>query len=172
MAQPGETARVDIGGTGRPIVGRVVAPDGAAGAIDVTLGFHQIRPKVERPANLLAGLALALARSASPQVRAGSQAAPGSMSLQVEPDGSFRAEDVPAGRYELSIQVHAPVADDQCGFGELIGTAARAFDVPAMPCGRSEEPQDLGTVEPTFDTRLAVGDEAPAFEATTLEGEP
>lgn len=76
----------------------------------------------------------------------------------------------PAGHHELSIQVHAPVAGEQCGFGERIGTATRTFDVPEMPGGRSDEPLDLGPVEPTLATRLAVGDAAPAFEAKTLDG--
>ena len=49
----GQTARVDIGGTGRPVVGRVVAAGGAK--VDWAYGFHGLRaaqPKLDSPRSL------------------------------------------------------------------------------------------------------------------------
>ncbi len=79
---------------------------------------------------------------------------------------------MPAGAYVLSIQVHAPVPGDQCGFGELIGTASQEFTVPEMPGGRSDEPLEIGSIELKMATRLQVGAAAPAFEVKTIDDKP
>jgi peroxiredoxin/uncharacterized GH25 family protein len=173
----GRTARAEVGGTGRPVVGRVVVPDGAPGDINLTLGFQQVRPRLKQPTPP-EGLGQEQKVewykrwTESDEGRAFRREQSRSYLARIAPDGSFRAEDVPAGAYVVSIQVHAPVPGDQCGFGELIGTATQEFTVPEMPGGRSDEPWEIGSIELKMATRLQVGAAAPAFEVKTVDGGP
>jgi RNA polymerase sigma factor (sigma-70 family) len=144
---PGATARVDIGGTGRPVIGKVTAPAGLAGPIDWTFSNNSLIPKVTP-------IQAALVRSGltkAPRVAAGGA------TVKLEADGSFRVEDVEAGSYDLIIMVNEPPKDPfGVGIGrEVIATARREVVVPAMPGGRSDEPLDLGSFPVT-----AVKDEA------------
>jgi hypothetical protein len=64
-----------------------------------------------------------------------------------EEDGSFRVEDVPAGKYMLSVQLFKPADDGQRrNFGQPQANLTYAFSVPEIPGGRSDEALDLGTV--------------------------
>ena len=47
--QPGETLQVNLGGTGRPVIGRVVLPKGSNAQIDWTYGHCQFHNEPERP---------------------------------------------------------------------------------------------------------------------------
>jgi RNA polymerase sigma factor (sigma-70 family) len=137
---PGATARVDVGGTGRPVIGKVEAPAGLAGPIDWTFSNNTLIPK-ETPLQVLirSGLKKAL-RGPS-----------GGCTVKLEADGSFRAEDVDAGTYDLLIMVSEPPKDPfGVGIGrEVIATARREVVVPAMPGGHSDEPLDLGSIQVT-----------------------
>ncbi len=74
---PGATAKLIIGGTGRPVVGRLSVPKELAGQHEWTFRLVDFRP--DRPRG---------------RVYAG----------KLAPDGSFRIEDVEAGTYDLLIQ--------------------------------------------------------------------
>ncbi len=138
---PGATARVDVGGTGRPVVGKVKAPAGLAGPIDWTFSSNNLIPKVPPiPAALiLSGL------------RKAPRLAGGGYTVKLEADGSFRVEDVEAGTYDFLIVVNEPPSDPfKVGLGqEVLATARLEVVVPAMPGGRSDDPLDLGTVPVT-----------------------
>ncbi len=77
--------------------------------------------------------------------------------FKVEPDGSFRIDDVAAGAYQLSLAINRRPSDpDQGPLGaETIATARREVTVPAMPGGRSDEPLDLGTIRATLEPAAA-----------------
>ena len=68
--------------------------------------------------------------------------------FNVGPDGSFRVEDVPAGKYQVSTRVPQPPSGNHPKY-KLLGAAKHAFEVAEMPGGRSDEPLDLGAVELT-----------------------
>jgi thiol-disulfide isomerase/thioredoxin len=175
--EAGRTSRVEIGGTGRLVVGRVIAPAGTAAPLDSTLGMHHIRPKLKQPTppeGLSQDQKAQWFRQwlTTEEGREFQQAQRRSYAVKVESDGSFRVEDVPAGTYLLSIQVNAPVPGDRGGFGELLGSAAKEFTVPEMPGGRSDDPLDIGSLELTLVGRLQVGDAAPSFEVKTVDGKP
>jgi hypothetical protein len=88
-----------------------------------------------------------------------------------EPDGSFRADDVPPGTYELKIKVTKPDPNNRYngfnGSENELGSLTREVVVPA-----GDEPFDLGTL-----TMAMKGDGggkklAPVnFAATTLDGQ-
>jgi hypothetical protein len=54
-------------------------------------------------------------------------------------DGSFRVDDVPAGKYLLRLAGGFP----EGGYGSI---AVRSFEMPPIPSGESNEPLDLGTI--------------------------
>jgi hypothetical protein len=122
IVKAGETAKVQIGGTGRPVVGRLVLP----GGIPDDWYIFEAR----------------LSTESQPGRGDGS----GHFGIVPKADGSFRIEDVEPGKYTLSFtfsttsgaQPYQPVA-----------SATRTVAVPQMPGGRSDEPLDLGEIAVT-----------------------
>jgi peroxiredoxin len=152
----GETTKVTIGGTGRPIVGKIVAPADYKEPINWAYGHNYLSLKVPK-------FPLLFFKKAQQKQRR-------NYAVKIEHDGTFRVEDVPAGKYELRISVHEPPVGNQCGFGELIGLVTHEFEVPEMPGGRSDEPLDIGNLELEIKKLLRVGDVAPLFEVKMLDG--
>jgi thiol-disulfide isomerase/thioredoxin len=171
----GQTARVDIGGTGRPVVGRVIAPGGAK--VDWSVGFHSLRPaqpKLDIPKDLSPEQKARWYEewSHTPEGKAYQERSQRNYCVKVEGDGSFRVDDVPAGEYDLNIAVNEPLPGNQCGIGgDLLGSVTHKVNVPEMPGGRSDEPLDVGTLELAMARRIKVGDTAPGFQVATLGGE-
>jgi len=119
----GETTRIQIGGTGRPVIGRIVIPEIIRNLFDwqYTYGILRISSPINPPYKIIG--------------------------LEFDKDGSFRTEDVPTGEYCLSMQVYGPPPNTRRVRGEMIGVLSRVFTVPEMPGGRSDEPLDLGALE-------------------------
>jgi hypothetical protein len=149
----GETHRVAIGGTGRPVVGRFLLPEGATDVPSLNFGHFSIALKVDEP-QLPEELKNAspeeqqkwwTAYAATPEYQE-LQAKRRWYSFMVEPDGRFRAEDIPAGEYQLSAQFMPPPTPNR-GYGEIIAAANRTFTIDELPGGRSDEPLDLGKIE-------------------------
>ncbi len=118
----GQTTHIQIGGTGRPVIGKVVIPDQIKDKFDWQYATYDLSiNSPENPYKLL--------------------------SLMFEEDGSFRVEDVPAGNYHLYVRAYEVSAERQARPEEQIGVLSRDFTVGEMPNGRSDEPLDLGTLE-------------------------
>jgi peroxiredoxin/uncharacterized GH25 family protein len=172
--KPGATAHLDVGGTGRPVVGRVTAPGGEK--VDWAYGFNGLRAampdlKVPRDATPQQRAERVKAWEASPEGKAYAERSRTNYTVKVEPDGSFRVDDVPAGTYDLSITVNEPPVGNQCGIGgDQLGSVRHTFTVPEMPGGRGDDPLDVGTLELTMAKRVKVGDPAPDFKSETLDG--
>jgi hypothetical protein len=132
----GETIFLDLGGTGRPVVGKLVPPKRHQGKVLWNFALVYVQADVPPPPVIPADLpdaaelnrdwqeALEALRSSSPV-----------FTISVNRDGRFRIDDVPAGLYKLSVRF------DQHAAGEL---ADYQFSVPVMEGGRSDEPLDLG----------------------------
>jgi RNA polymerase sigma factor (sigma-70 family) len=88
--------------------------------------------------------------------------------FDIEPDGSFRIDDVVPGTYHVSLRMFR----NENGFGEDLVDCSTEFTVPPFPPGvdRSDEPLDLGKLQVTLIPRTRVGKLAPNFQATTLDG--
>ncbi len=189
----GESTLVMIGGTGRPVIGRV-AVAGFDQPIDWREDVHYLTLKLPDPSEkprpnradfatdealLEAHKAYAASHRAfwtSPEGRALERA--GRRYVPVfSDDGAFRIDDVPAGDYELIIKPTAK-ADGSLGpsrfpdTGKPIGSVTNLFTIPEMPGGRSDEPFDLGTLTLSVAKTLKVGQAAPLFEAVTVDGRP
>ncbi|QDV38849.1 M56 family metallopeptidase [Tautonia plasticadhaerens] len=154
----GEAERLDLGGTGRPVVGTLEAPAGRAepvlwsfALVDVRLDLAVPPPPPEPPAAVRddpglhkewwdswrsseEGKRWAAAREASDRHRMSS---PYFMAT-VARDGSFRIDDVPEGDYVLSVRFNDHEA------GRISG---RPFSVPPDGRGGLDGPIDLGTLK-------------------------
>ena len=177
----GDTVSVSIGGTGRPVIGKVAAPADCNEPINWTNGHNSLSlklPEYQQPENVeqmtmeeRRAWYVAWRNSNEGKTFVEEQRKQSRhYAVKIEHDGTFRVEDVPAGKYELRITVYEPPVGRQCGFGEFIGSVSHGFDVPEMPGGRSDEPLNIGTLELVIKKRLRVGDVAPLFEIKTLDG--
>lgn len=175
--RPGEVVNVQYGGTGRPVIGQA-KPDKPGIAVDWLHDDHTLTLK-QRPTHQLSVEDFADSKtymqayrehSVSPEmVKAAREAR--TYVLEFEADGSFRAEDVPPGDYELSIQIHKPGEEQQfVPFGSPkgdLGSLTRDIVVPA-----GEGPFDLGTLIVPVQGQPGVKKAEPVtLDATTLEGE-
>lgn len=120
--RPGETASVIFGGSGRPVVGKIEPPSAWAGVINcgdrcsAVLSSANLKPSEKGYVYCARGL---------------------------EPDGSVRIEDIPAGEYRVRIRVNG--TDSRRDLGPF-GILERTFTIPPMAGGRSDEPFDLGVM--------------------------
>jgi thiol-disulfide isomerase/thioredoxin len=176
---PGQTVHAQVGGTGRPVKGRIAIPVGFTQEINWQRGELRINsnpPKIQPPEDLSTEEKRAWYTKwqESPEGKAYERAR-ASYAFVVQSDGAFVADDVPAGSYTLNVQLNAAPPSGQCGWGELIGTATKEFKVPAIPGGRTDEPLDIGTIdlkEAVKIQHLKLGEPVPAFAAKTVDGKP
>jgi beta-lactamase regulating signal transducer with metallopeptidase domain/protocatechuate 3,4-dioxygenase beta subunit len=152
-AKPGETVQVRLGGEGRAIVGRLRLPDWFQGKVDWTSGSgHISRTQPEPP--YPAGLTREARRRWYDQWR---QTPPGRAhwlgerfyGFKLAADGSFRVDDLIAGRYEMRISVYRPPADsgDRVAPFKELGNLEHQFTVPEVTPDTRAEPLDLGQLE-------------------------
>ena len=77
-------------------------------------------------------------------------------SFKVEPDGSFRIDDVRLGKYALDLRITEPMpfrgtfTTAPLRPGVPVGTVNLDFSVPEMPDGQNDEPLELGGIKATF----------------------
>ena len=205
--EPGKTAHVQLGGKGRPVIGRVVKPAGRddlsfansrvsfSTKIDVEMNY----PKPpERPADWAAldkaiqtmwqdeakiwregyeKWLLTEEGQAYKKAMEEAQRKRKHFSFIIQPDGSFRVEDVPAGAYQLRAYIYSGENIASPGRPSIQARLTHEFIVPEMPGGRSDEPLDLDRLELSVSEQLvstvAGGRRVTARAAggTTLVGE-
>ncbi len=182
--EPGATAQVLLGGKGRPIIGRIEPPEGWAKPIDFTMESDaalETNQTLPDPLSLYRGKT-SIGAEWNDWLRRSSESLEGReyasrrvlIRAGLSPDGSFRIDDVSPGVYRLAIRVNgkaqfhvrATRGRDPGSFGRIVQT----FTVPAIPGGRSDTPMDLGVMRLRHRFALKVGEPAPAFEVTTIEG--
>jgi peroxiredoxin len=192
--QAGQTVAVQLGGKGRSIIGHVVKPEGVKSSRPQCQGYlrGQSTP-LPPPAELLAAGKKVQQTMADPEMSpqqketwlsqwtssAEGQAYQTAMNayqqslyqtnqpvmLSIAADGSFRADDVPPGKYQLTIY---QVQVSEGGSSRVYAMIERQVTVS----GRSDDPLDLGQLKLTLSTPPAGVAETPAisFEAKTLDG--
>ena len=160
----GETANIDVGGTGRPVIGKLQTPEGFVGNIKWNFAMLNaqahlsVPPQPAAPA-IPADIKHDAAKSAqwlqqwqlTPEGQAWqawNATVRGAERLREEnpyfqatvaADGTFRIDDVPAGTYALSMYF------SQNGLGRL-RLPEYQFTVPPMEGGRADEELDLGVL--------------------------
>lgn len=141
--KPGQTTRIQLGGMGRAVVGRVAFKAGSAAncplanCMGCIVAAHSVAPS---------GGAKAPADEAA--------ANPFRRNFTLDKDGNFRIPDVPAGKFALTVTVFA-TREIKTAQGETkkeltltpLARVDRTFEIPPIPGGRSDEPLNLGTLE-------------------------
>lgn len=145
---PRETAHVELGGMGRPVTGRLAIPPG----LPPFVGQLVAQPPASQPAG-------------------GAAPSPMIIPVAVSRDGAFRADDVPAGRYNL-VFISTDPGQGRARVAESLAVANTSVTVPDMPGGRSDEPLDLGTLPVHRSAALAVGQAAPDFATPGPDSKP
>jgi hypothetical protein len=154
---PGETAHAEVGGKGRPVVARIVPPEGfdpdADYSIHSRFEIESDRPSVPKPKEAGAHRDESVTDWsnrwwASEEgynyrrnwFRLGQ--------AKLLPDGTIRAEDVPPGEYRLKLTYSADPIRGPNLSRERIATASKKFTIPEIPGGHTDEPFDLGVLRP------------------------
>jgi peroxiredoxin/uncharacterized GH25 family protein/protocatechuate 3,4-dioxygenase beta subunit len=187
--KPGQTSHVQLGVSGRPVIGRVSIPDEVKKRSDWIFGFCQIVTHFDTPKppplpdnyqsmdaqqkkqwyenwqKTDAGKAFQAAQEKQRHEYR-------SYTLLMQKDGSFRADDVPAGDYQINISITQPTPGNSCGPGDAVAEASSRFTIPPIPGGRSDKPFELPTLSMTIEKTVKVGEVAPAFSVKSLDGKP
>ena len=160
--RPGETTEVSLGGTGRPVIGRVKATGADASQINWNHGVSKLTTKFpddpEKDSPYQKQFASPeerrkAAEEYSKKHRAFWMSEAGhardremtSYVLVFDQDGSFRADNVPAGTYTLNISLTEPGQENFPH--KAIGGLTREVVVPEVDGFQPEAPFDLGTLE-------------------------
>jgi beta-lactamase regulating signal transducer with metallopeptidase domain/thiol-disulfide isomerase/thioredoxin len=172
--QPGQKARVDLGGEGTLVRGRVVLSGDAASKIDLHKSLNWLlrrAPGIEPP----------------PEVRASGLSARNGWNnawtstreglafietlhtyfVVLDPDGRFQISGVPAGDYDLALQLYEPPGDG-C-LVSPVGSRIVRFTLPEDAARGARF--DLGEIPVRVALGPRVGDPAPDFTATMLSGQ-
>jgi hypothetical protein len=155
----GETTRIDLGGTGRPIVGRLQPPQRLHGKVNWNFALVNVNSYYPAPPNLeelvppdirvntvkksewllqweqteagKAWTALKVAYDKNQQVRDASPY----FTASINRDGTFRIDDMPDGDFSLSVWFHRDGGRKSQNY---------RFSVPPMDGNESEKQLDLG----------------------------
>ena len=141
---PGQTARVQVGGKGRPVIGRVAAEGTPDAPVDWTtnhpVAIHVPHEELKDSLDWRA------------------------FGSHLDKDGRFRIEDVPPGKYVLEASVNAGRPGDEAGIVRMPVT------VPETQDGRPDDPFDVGTITIELFENLKVGERAPDFTVPKIVG--
>jgi hypothetical protein len=130
---PGSTTIVDVGGRGRPVIGRIFPMTNEFSESSWTYGIGRIRATDFRPNTAESRADMTQNQSLFYECLVGE-------------DGTLRAEHVRSGRYVLHVSAVKRGSGQPYG-GKTIGSLEYAFVVPPMPDGRSNTPLDLSPLE-------------------------
>jgi RNA polymerase sigma factor (sigma-70 family) len=178
VADAGKTTMITIGGTGRAVVGRFANPsttqpllwDFKSKKFNPSTSFRQTdgpafrRPEHQSNETLEEWRAVEEAFGRTPEGAEINRLVVGGWQFRVNPDGSFRIDDVPAGEYALDAGIM------RMDFAEVIAQAATTVRVEPMPGDRSDKPLDIGSVPMTSIPHLHAGDAVTPFDITMLDG--
>lgn len=141
----GEVTTVTYGGTGRPVIGRVVSSDPTR-KMDWASGHHTLGTRFPQPPAELRTPESMRAWQKSPEFKEAFSNQHYYAPTWSE-DGSFRIDDVLPGRYQLTLMFMEP-GDN---FPQTsIGSISRDVEVPEIPGGQTDEPLDLGELKLTL----------------------
>lgn len=186
VVDPGQTVRVQFGGTGRTVTGRAVAPattQPVAWTRQARYTYSaSLRARREPPATAPIPN---FSSDETPEQRRAVQEAFGrtpegreykkwmmSWNFTIAPDGTFQIDGVPPGTYDLDVR-HMEV-DRGVSFAEDWLTHTRQITVPPPSPGQSASPlataMELGDLPLQYSAILRRGDAAPDFPFVTADG--
>ena len=175
----GETARAVVGQGGRTVVAKIVPPrefeSNTNAVLHSEFEIESDRPSIPYPRELLAkhdGSVITWAKSwwSSAQGHEYRRRWYRLGQAKLEPDGTIRVDDVPAGDYRLKLRYAADPIHGPGVAHERVAFTTKEFTVPELSSGRTDEPVVLGVLRPVRKQSLQIGEAAPAFDVETLDG--
>jgi beta-lactamase regulating signal transducer with metallopeptidase domain len=174
----GETATMTLGGTGRPVIGRFVPPDGYNKPItfEGAWNIYTMPPEEPRPENFDKMTTqqqqewYKLWRNTESYSQYVDSAYHNNnwrtYTFYINRDGSFQINDVISGKYRFYVTIQENTAEHL-----EIGGYSGDIEVPQMTEKYLDEPLDIGNLVLKMYSPLPnVGDDATLFDAKTLDG--
>ena len=184
--KPGTTLTLQLGGTGRPVIGKIVLPPELQGQswgnvnaslstktedIEPTFPADYASMSVEQRKqwyatweNSDAGKAYAAACKAETDRTE-------YYDFNLSADGSFRVDDVDPGTYAVVIKLLKPLSGEELGHGEDMAQATAEVTVPPIRNGaQGDAPVLIPDMVATALTSVGVGEIAPDFTVPTIDG--
>jgi peroxiredoxin len=185
LIKPGEVAEIVIGGTGRPVIGRMTVAGGEPEDVDWRRDQHTIQMQMDMPTNIpppviTGNMTEEESRRAQQEynqrVNAFWRTPEGRVlerkqrnyALRFETNGVFRVDNVDPGNYYLYVSLTNPDRPDN--YYEYIGSLNKNVTIPPAPAGKPDEPFDLGLNEVQVRNIQRTGRRAPKFEVKTFDG--
>jgi RNA polymerase sigma factor (sigma-70 family) len=177
--KPCETVRVQVGGMGRPVVGRLGLPRGITlanfnlnhgGFLTTGDTWPPYPPDYPDWSDEQRSSWWDAFRK-TPESRAYIENPERHYAITIRPDGRFQIDDVPAGRYILKLPFTGNSGGDRANLRAFVRVH---MVVPEIPGGRSDEPLNLGTIPLEvfpFQERN-VGDRVPDLPWKATDGRP
>jgi AhpC/TSA family protein len=185
--KPGATLVTQIGGKGRPVIGRAATtptnePDTRLAWVSrAGQSVNGMYGRADRPGMKLPPGWERMSRDEQTRITHEWETTTpeGRLCLErqwgedfdINPDGSFRMEDMRPGKYNAQLRM----LTTENHFGIDLVSASVDFEVPPLPAGkdRIDDPIDLGTIAVATEPRLRVGKPAPDFTVKRLDdGKP
>ncbi len=162
---PGKTIHVELGGTGRPVVAKLFPPTGLDVEVDWNFAYANVQPTLPDPPEVPfpdqirddkeARTAWWIKWSATDEGKAWLEQQEAHNALRatnhhyasaINPDGTFRIDDVPPDEYELTVWWKGHPEGGDPFAQPLLGSLSLShiFTIHEMPSGRSDQPLDLG----------------------------
>jgi hypothetical protein len=147
--RPGTTATIKLGGEGRPVIGRFKIANPYV-AIDWQNLKYQpyARSVVPRPAQNLKREDFEKWRERPDIQQAFDNIR--NYPVRVATNGSFRMDEVMAGKYEIGIQIVDPRDPDAFAYSKFVVDTTKSFSVPEPDEANQRKPVDLGVIEITL----------------------
>lgn len=183
-SKSGETMQAVLGGSGRRVTGRVNLTGGDHSDVDWKRDVHRLHlilpalpglpgnqraavPQDDGPLVLLNNLFRPASQPVSMEAMRERQRAERSYVLLVETNGTFRANHVPPGKYQLMLNVTDP--EDEYYNRRSIGAMNMEVTVPDEKVAVNA-PHDLGAVSLKIQPRLRIGKTVASFEGKGVDG--
>ncbi len=185
LVKPGATTEVQIGGTGRSVIGRMTVAGGDPGDVDWKRDVHTMYTILPSPPNLQSVVMTPnmteedrqrAYREFNERQRAYWMTEEGraikrkhrSYTLLFETNGTFRVDNVEPSEYQLYISLTNPDRPDN--YYEYIGSVNRNVTIPAAKAGEENTPFDVGPTAVQVRGIQRTGRKAPTFEVKAYDG--
>ena len=179
--KPGETATATLGGTGRRVTGRVKILGGDPSDVDWKQDVHRLalilpgdaampgnnRAAQPQPLVIFSGFVPAAPPMTAEAMRE-RQRAERIYVLLFETNGTFRADNIPPGKYNLALNVTDP--EDEYYNRRSIGALNQEIVIPDEKTAKLNEAFDIGELPLTIRARVKIGKPVPPFETKTADG--
>lgn len=177
--QPAKAYHIQVGGHGRPVIGKAVAQTPLVWKPDRTHMYSLDLRRSDVSGQPLPPEWFKMTEDQQREYKEKWSRTPEGLlykqnmlpwAFEMNEDGTFRLDDIPAGKYTLSIR--NLIIDPKLNFADDLAGTMITITVPEMAGERDDKPLDLGNITLKVSKHLRPGDVAPDFALKTLGGDP